>query len=129
MKTLHALIGSTLLAAVLTPAVHAQDAGTATTVEITPAPAAADAVSDFGGGTIGFEKWCKVSFSAVNFRYQSASEVWIAMSDSYGPYPTKALAARIATKYLEFDPTSDGVKVVLFRSNQRLADATVPRPR
>ncbi|HZP11291.1 MAG TPA: hypothetical protein VFB36_02585 [Nevskiaceae bacterium] len=95
------------------------------------APAAAtgrDAdVEAYGTGSEGFDRWCRASLSAISTRYQSATEVWIAMSDTYGPYPNRALAARAASKYLAFDPTVPFMKVVLFRSNQRIADATVNR--
>lgn len=84
-------------------------------------------VDAYGSGSEGFDRWCRASLSAISVRYQSATEVWIAMSETYGPYPNRALAARAAAKYLVFDPTVPSVRVVLFRSNQRVADATVNR--
>ncbi len=84
-------------------------------------------VDAYGAGSEGFDRWCRASLSAISVRYQSATEVWIAMSDTYGPYPNRALAARTAAKYLVFDPTVPSMKIVLFRSNQRVADATVNR--
>jgi hypothetical protein len=84
-------------------------------------------IEAYGTGSEGFDRWCKSSLSAISVRYQSATEVWVAMSDTYGPYPTRALAARAASKYLAFDASVPSMKVVLFRSNQRVADATVNR--
>jgi len=84
-------------------------------------------VSMYGSGVQGFQSWAKSTMNAISFRFQSSEEVWIATSDTYGQYPTQAMAARAASKYLEFDPTVDRMKVVLWRSNQRVAEATVDR--
>ncbi len=84
-------------------------------------------VNVYGTGVDGFERWAKAGFSAWAFRYQSASEVWIAMSDSYGPFPSESLAARAGAKYLSFVNDTDKIRVVLFRTNEKGAEATVTR--
>jgi len=85
-------------------------------------------VNAYGDGVVGFERWGKATLSAWAFRYQSAQEVWIAMSDAYGPYPTEGLAQRAGVKYLQFVNDTDKVRIVLFRTNEKGAEATVDRP-
>jgi hypothetical protein len=93
----------------------------------TPTEGADPNVEAYGTGIDGFERWCRATFSAWAFRYQSSSELWIAMSDTYGPYPTSSLASRIGAKYLTFVDDTDKVRVILFRTNEKGAEATVGR--
>jgi hypothetical protein len=81
----------------------------------------------YGTGVDGFERWCRATFNAWAFRYQSASEVWVAMRDDAGPIPTQELAAQIASRYLAFVDDTDKVRIVLFRTNEKGAEATVGR--
>jgi hypothetical protein len=94
-----------------------------------PEPEPVPADTSAPAGAENFEDWCRRTLSSTGVRYQSPHEIWIAMSDSYGPYPNRELASQAATMYLSFERSVDSVKVVLFRSNEKIAEATVDRTR
>jgi hypothetical protein len=49
------------------------------------------------------------------------------MRDDGGQLPTQQLAAQIAARYLSYVNDTDKVRVVLFRTNEKGAEATVGR--